>query len=112
MVERQLEILRTVIHQMIGKYIAVIQDPLGTVIQMEVIIQSLIGTIQHYLPVIMIQIARCHLHGDRSKNDGSNTAGGIAIVERAALQIAFGAAQAKNDVLFVKSMCVLRHGDV
>ena len=112
MVERQLEILRAVIHQMIGKYIAVIQDPLGTVIQMEVIIQSLIGTIQHYLPVIMIQIARRHLHGDRSKNDGSNTAGGIAIVERAALQIAFGAAQAKNDVLFVKSMCVLRHGDV
>ena len=32
--------------------------------------------------------------------------------ERAALQIAFGAAQAKNDVLFVKSMRVLRHGDV
>ena len=58
-VKRKLKILGAIVHQMIGKNIAVVQLPFLSVVQLKIVVNPVKWTVHYGLPVIMLQIAGC-----------------------------------------------------
>ena len=97
---------------MIGKHISVVENGLMAVIQLEIVKQPLIGTVQNDLVVIVVLIAEGQLHGHGGKQDGRHPAGGVPIVQSTPLQISFRAAQAEYNVVLIQAVGILRHGNM
>ena len=60
----------------------------------------------------MALVAEHQLHGGGGEQDRGHPAGGVSVVEGAALQIPPGAAQAEHDAVLIQAVGVLRHGDM
>ena len=85
MVKRQLVVFRPVVHAVICKEIAVIQQLLRSVIKFKIVTDPLIGAFQDDLEVIKPFVLRFHLHLYRRENNRCQAAGSICIKQRAVL---------------------------
>ena len=85
MVKRQLVVFRSVVHAVICKEIAVIQQLLRSVVKFKIVTDPLIGAFQDDLEVIKPFVLRFHLHLYRRENNRCQAAGSICIKQRAVL---------------------------
>ena len=63
-VEGELEVFRAVIHQMVGEHVAIVEDGLPPIVQLEVVIQPLVGAVQDDLIIVVVLVAEYQFHGD------------------------------------------------
>ena len=111
-VEGKLEILRAVVHQLVREHAAVVIAALRAVRELEVVEDAVIGALQCQLPPVVVFVREDALHRLREPVYGRFAAGGIAVPERHALQVAPRGAQAQDYAPLVQAVGVFGHWDV
>lgn len=97
---------------MVGEHAAVVIAALGAVEELEVVEDAVVGALERELPVVVVLVGEHALHRLGEPVYGRPAAGGVAVPERDAHEVAAGRAQADDYAFFVQPVGVFGHGYV